>query len=199
MAIYYATMGFMPAALLTLLMVGQGAGQKSVPKGEPAVNPEAATIAEFQKRLKDYAALHQKIKSSLPKLPSEATPQQIDSYQRDLARLITAARTGAKPGNTFTPDMQAFVKRLFARVFAGREGATLKASIMDENPMAMKIAVNGRYPDTVPLSTMPPQVLKELPPLPDELEYRFIGTRLVLMDVHAHIIVDYMDNALLGQ
>ena len=38
---------------------------------------------------------------------------------------------------------------------------------------------------------MPPQVLQALPKLPEELEYRFIGDRLILFDIHAHIIVDH--------
>ena len=59
----------------------------------------------------------------------------------------------------------------------------------------MKLVVNGRYPDTIPLSSMPPQILKVLPQLPQELEYRFIEPTLILLDVHAHIIVDYMTGA----
>jgi hypothetical protein len=43
---------------------------------------------------------------------------------------------------------------------------------------------------------MPPQVLKALPKLEEDLEYRFIGERLVLMDAHAHIIVDFTDDVL---
>jgi hypothetical protein len=43
---------------------------------------------------------------------------------------------------------------------------------------------------------MPPQVLAMLPKLPDDLEYRFIGNRLILLDVHAHTIADYIENAL---
>jgi hypothetical protein len=39
-------------------------------------------------------------------------------------------------------------------------------------------------------------VLQGLPALPEELEYRFIGNRLILMDVHAHLIADFVDNAL---
>jgi hypothetical protein len=60
----------------------------------------------------------------------------------------------------------------------------------------VKIAVNQPYPDQIPLSTMPPQVLQWLPKLPEELEYRFVADRLILMDVHAHIIVDYIEGAL---
>ena len=75
-------------------------------------------------------------------------------------------------------------------------GAALRAGIMDENPVGLKLAVNQRYPDEVPLSTMPPELLEELPKLPEELEYRFVGDRLIVMDVHAHLIVDFMPQAL---
>jgi hypothetical protein len=67
---------------------------------------------------------------------------------------------------------------------------------MDENPGSLKVMINARYPDSVPLSTMPPQVLEGLPRLPEELEYRFLGDRLILMDVHSHTIVDVIDKAL---
>ena len=58
------------------------------------------------------------------------------------------------------------------------------------------MSVNGRYPDTVPVSTVPPQVLQTLPRLSEDMEYRFIGNRIVLLDVHAHLIADFIDNAL---
>jgi len=34
-----------------------------------------------------------------------------------------------------------------------------------------------------------------LPKLPEDLEYRFIGDRLVLHDIHADTIVDVIENA----
>jgi hypothetical protein len=68
---------------------------------------------------------------------------------------------------------------------------------MDDNPGgAVKLAVNARYPDDVPLSTMPPEVLKNLPPLPAELEYRFVGETLILLDPDAHLVVDFVPRAL---
>ena len=60
----------------------------------------------------------------------------------------------------------------------------------------MKLAVNARYPDQVPLSTMPPDVLENLPKLPKEVEYRFVGEHLILLDPDAHIVVDLMPRAL---
>ena len=63
-------------------------------------------------------------------------------------------------------------------------------------PSAAKLTVNARYPDIVPLTTIPPQVLQTLPKLTEDLEYRFIGNALILLDVHAHIIADFIEDAL---
>ena len=68
---------------------------------------------------------------------------------------------------------------------------------MDENlasPSAVKLAVNGRYPDNVPLATVPPRVLQTLPKLSQDLEYRFIGDSLILLDVRAHVIADFIED-----
>jgi hypothetical protein len=153
-------------------------------------------MATFEARVNEYAALHKKLEGKAPKVSKDATPEEIDKHQRALAKLVQEARRDAKLGDIFTPEAEAVIKQLLARVFGGADAAALRASIMDENPGAVKLAVNGRYPDTVPLSTVPPQVLQGLPKLPDEMEFRFIGDRLILMDVHAHIIVDYIENAL---
>lgn len=164
--------------------------------GQVPVNADAQALASLQDRVKEYLALHNKLEGTLPNLPKEATPQQIDQHQRALSKLVQDARRGAKPGDVFTPESRRVILELMNRVFGGPDGRQLRASIMDENPGKLQITVNSRYPDTVPLSTVPPQVLAGLPKLPDELEFRFIGRRLILMDVHAHIILDFIDNAL---
>ena len=43
---------------------------------------------------------------------------------------------------------------------------------------------------------MSPHLLAVLPPLPTELQYRFVNRDLVLWDVRANLIVDYMKGAL---
>lgn len=163
---------------------------------EPRVNQDAKTAAEFTRRVNEYVDLHKRLEGTLPALSNNATPEEIDRNQRALGRMIAAARKGAKPGDLFSAQTRALLRRYLAAVFGGPDGRQLKASIMDENPGQVRLAVNQRYPDQIPLSTMPPQVLEWLPKLPEELEYRFVGDRLVLMDVHAHIIVDLIENAL---
>lgn len=167
-----------------------------ITSGQTRVNPDAALAVEFTKRAQEYAALHKRLEATLPNLSKEATPQEIDTHQRALSLLVLQARPRAQVGDIFAKETRAYFRRLLASVFKGPEGRKLKASIMDENPGPIKLSANGRYPDSVPLSTMPPQVLAALPRLPDELEYRFIGNRLILLDVHAHIVIDYIDDAL---
>jgi len=174
----------------------QPTAQPATPvEGQP-VNADARALEGMLQRINDYAALHKKLEDTLPKLSKESTPEEIDRNQRALARLIQQDRRGAKPGDIFTAEAQVVIKALLARVFAGPDGAALRASIMDENPGKITLGVNSRYPDAVPLSTVPPQVLQGLPKLPEEMEFRFIGRHLILMDVHAHIIADLIENAL---
>ena len=165
----------------------------------PLSEADAQALATMNDRIKDYVAFHQKIEKSLPKLPDEASPQQIDRNQLAFEERVRAERANARQGEIFTPEAQAVIKRLLTSVFGGADGKALKASIMDENvadPVALKVRVNARYPDSVPLTTIPPEVLQTLPQLTEDLEYRFVGDWLILLDTHAHVVVDYIEDAL---
>ncbi len=177
----------------------QGTGKPVVEgAGRPQTAAEEAAYAEFRKRVDSYVELLRRAQQKAPKRPTETTPEAIDKHQRALAALIQQERAGAKRGDIITPDAEKAMKAVLLRVFGGPDGKQLKASIMDENPGPVKITVNGRYPDEVPLSTVPPQVLASLPKLPKEIEYRFVGDDLILLDIQAHIIIDLVADALPG-
>jgi len=180
-----------------LVLAGGSVALASTQAAPPAAvqSRDQKTIADYQKRMNDYVALHKKIEASLPKLPDQATQEQIDKNQRAFADLLMKARVNAKQGDLFGPDMSALVRRALAPLFKGPQGARLRAAIFEE-PHPVVPRVNTRYPDEVPLSTMPPSVLKALPPLDEEIEYRFIGRHLILLDPHAHLIADVVDNAM---
>src|SRR5205085_1215441 len=129
----------------------------------PLSQADAKALATMNDRLRDYVDLRSRIEHSLPKLPKAATPQEIDAEQRSLEKSIRDARANAKPGDIFTPEASPVIRRLLASVFDGPGGKQLKSSIMDENqaqPSAAKLVVNARYPDSVPLTTVPPQILQ---------------------------------------
>ena len=169
--------------------------QPPVNTARPMSGTEAQGLAEFNERVTAYTALHQKLEATLPPQPSETTPEVIYKHQNALAQLMVQARKDAKQGDIITPATQLVFRQVLGRIFKGEEGRQLKASILDENPGNVGLQVNRRYPDEIPLSTVPPQVLAALPKLPKDLEYRFIGDRLILLDVHAHTIADFMDKA----
>lgn len=180
---------------------GQSADQKPVvqpppAQAQPVSTEQAKALADFSDRLRQYSELHNRLEATQPKLPKETNPAVIDTHERGLEKLMKVERQNAKPGDILTPATQQYFRKVLLQVFSGKDGAALKATILDENPGKIALTVNSRYPDEVPLSTVPPQVLAALPKLPEELEYRFIGDRLILLDVHAHTIADYMDNAL---
>ena len=58
--------------------------------------------------------------------------------------------------------------------FAKRSLADRKALIV-ELPKGVTVGVNLIYPTTIPLATFPANLLKALPELPPELEYRIVG------------------------
>ena len=182
------------AAFLFVAVAASG-GLTLVASQKP-VNQDAQTMSAFTARAHTYVLLHRKIEGAIKKPGDSATPQELDTYQRELGRAIIAARPNARAGDIFGPDMTALVKRLLAPVFSGSDGAHLKHAISDEEPHPVPPVVNARYPDDVPLSTMPPDVLKALPRLEEEIEYRFIGRHLILLDPHAHLVVDVVQNAM---
>jgi hypothetical protein len=185
---------------LAILLVSPAASDPSArlsaaSQDVPAQNPDAKIIADFQARVKAYAELHEKLESTLTPLKDKTTPELIGEHQRALERLIARARAGAKRGDILTDPIRAYFRRQLSRVFNGPEGRQIRDSIMDEDTRAVRLTINGRYPDGVPRSITPPQVLLVLPRLPEQLEYRFVGDRLVLLDIHSLTVADVMDDA----
>jgi hypothetical protein len=167
--------------------------KEQLDKSSVTLAPEIA--AEFKKRVEAYASLSKTLTDKLPKLPKETTPQQIDQDQRAFEQLVVQARADAKPGDLFIPEMQSYVRTLLADVFSDTLGAAERKAVHDE-PHPVRPVINKRYPDAVPMATMPPRLLANLPTLPDQLEYRFVHNDLILLDVHAHVILDFIENAM---
>jgi hypothetical protein len=56
--------------------------------------------------------------------------------------------------------------------------------------------VNRNYPERAALPTVPPLLLAKLPSLPDNLQYRFFGRHVVILDGDVEIVIDYVRDAL---
>jgi hypothetical protein len=180
-----------PLLMAMLIAVGAVVADASVQKPQPPfVNADAATLADFTKRVDAYMVLHRKVDATLQEPPRDGRPEAFIEHERAFARFIQKERPSAKAGDVFTKPMRNVVRRLLASVFRGPSGREIRKSILDEDTAHIALQVNAQYPEGAPFSTTPLEVLQGLPKLPDGLEYRFIGDRLILLDAHARLIVD---------
>lgn len=176
----------------------QRADPQQLPKGSN-VNPDAGLLAEFNAKIAAYNKLRGDLAKDSPKLKETTDPAQIGSAEKALAAKIRAARATAKRGEIFTPANEAMFRRLIRpSMTKGPDAVENKAIVKEDAPQPAEVPfkVNGEYPKDVALSTMPPDVLKALPPLPENLQYRIVGKHLILLCTQGNLIVDYMLNAI---
>ena len=128
----------------------------------------------------------------MPPLDPASGAARIARHQSDLATRMRAARPQAKQGDMFSPEIAARFRSILAPHFRGVDGARARAAMFEEMPPRVSLQVNEVYPAAVPLAIVPPRILNDLPSLPEELEYRFIGRYLILRDVHANMVVDFL-------
>lgn len=152
---------------------------------------DAETIAEFHRRVHDYAALRSRLEVGLPPLVVTTNADDIEAFERRLAERIDDAR-GSRRGQVFVPAMEGQLKRLLV---VQADQATI-AAIMDDVPGEFDIDINETYSKKRSLATMPPKLLLLLPELVPDLQYRFVGRHLILYDGRANIIVDEIPYAL---
>ena len=133
----------------------------------------------------------------MPTVNVSTDPAEIRRAMAALAQRIRAERTRARQGDLFTPAVAAAFRRLILAGCAG-DPEGLYAIANEENPYLKewRPRVNASYPDRLPFSMMPPQVLCSLPEPPEELQFRFWDRYLILWDYHANLIVDVLPNAI---
>ena len=165
----------------------------------PRVNPDAGLIAAFTEKVKAYDNLRKDLAKDSPPLKETNNPAEIGNAEKSLAAKIRVARANAQRGDIFTPATEAMFRRLIRPpMVTGPDAKENKAIVKEDAPKPGEVPfkINGEYPKEAPQSTVPPDVLKALPPLPENLQYRIVGKHLILLCVHGNLIVDYMLNAI---
>lgn len=169
---------------------------------DPKVNPDAAVFADFKARIDKYVEVHKKAvkesaKNALP-LKETHQPAKIQAAEGALAATIRAARWNAMPGDIFTPAIREQFRRLINPELKGEDGHDTKEVIKDDAPKpgVVPLKVNADYPEKAAFPTVPANILANLPTLPEELDYRIINKDLILRDVQANLIVDYIPNVI---
>jgi hypothetical protein len=150
------------------------------------------TVADFSTRVRNYAELRSRLEVGLPALAITEDPANILRAEFALAKRLRHERKGVRRGNIFSKEITA----AFREALRAETDAETLIAIMDENPGEFAHSVDGTYPKERALSTVPANILSVLPPLPADIQYRFLGKVLVLHDTRANVIFDRMGCAI---
>jgi len=185
---------------LLILASGVAVGQKTqnAALAEPVVvSPtDKAAIDTFEKQVKGYIELRNKVRENAPKLSKDSTPEQIHAYRTTLENSIRSARSNAKRGEFFQPATADFIRRTLKLEFQGKDRQELREKIFETETQGVVLRVNYPYAQTAEFSEMPATLLTKLPQLPKELRYRFVGRNMLLVDRESDVIIDFMPDAL---
>ena len=157
---------------------------------------EQRLVKSFEKRAVNYANTRVKIERRLPKLPKQASIEQIAAHKAALQAAIQKERAAEKTGNIFTPEAATMIRKMIKNEFKGWEGSEIRTTVLEAETKGVPVKINVPYPESAELVEMSPTLLLSLPQLPKTLRYRFVGRSLVIMDRDNALIIDYMTNAL---
>ena len=117
-----------------------------------------------------------RLRQEVPQLKPNSEAREISTASDALARAVMSARPKARQGDFFDKQSsQVITRRLREAIKANHLEAAL-AAIDDEPPRVVTPRVHLRFPDAAQMATMPPSLLRVLPPLPEGLEYGSSGS-----------------------
>jgi hypothetical protein len=156
-----------------------------------------AVLADFNARIKDYVALHRKLAEETGPIDETKEPHEITAREQELGKRLRTARRHALRGDIFAPPIEALFKQIIRDEYRRRSPAVRADRREDQDELAdFQPNVNQVYPPTQPLVTFPAGLLRVLPELPRELEYRLVQRNLILRDREANIIIDFIPTAI---
>jgi hypothetical protein len=178
----------------TLAVAIAAAGAAGARAQSAVLDPDVA-LAVFHERVDSYVALHRRLAPPLAAADSTDPLSRLLTKQY-LASAIRSSRRTAQQGDIFTPDVAAVFRQLLADSIGERDGETFLAELGGSEvvPHGMHPTVNEPFSMTAVLR-IPPGVRLGLPPLPAELDYRIAAHDLLLWDIYAGIVVDFVPNA----
>jgi len=151
-------------------------------------------LSVFHEQVESYAALHRRL---APPAMTSTDPLSKLLTGNYLAAAVRGARRYAQQGEIFTPEIATLFRWMLADSIGEHDGESFVTALNGNEPVPP-----GMHPDVnepylmMPLFRVPQGVRLGLPPLPAELDYRIAGHDLVLWDIYAGIVVDFVPDAL---
>lgn len=149
----------------------------------------------FDAQVRVYLRLRDELAVAAPPAPTRLTGSVDIDGASALAKAIGQARRNARAGDVFNRDIAQDISER-VRISIAALNPDDRQAIFDELEAPARIRVNDVLPSDLPLPPMPPRLLAQLRPLPETLQYRFLGRALVLIDIDTGLIVDVIDGVL---
>lgn len=164
------------------------------------IEAREAALKVFVERVGSYAALHVRLERALPPLDVTRETLRLFAIRQRLADGIREARAGARQGDIFSPDVADVFRAIIAERLAGRDVEGFLIALHEEHPSmhGVRPTVNGPFISGAS-QEMPTVLLHALPALPTDVEYRIVNHDLVLWDIHANLVIDFVPDALGGR
>jgi hypothetical protein len=144
----------------------------------------------FGRAIAVYMEVHRRAAAEVPSVTAD-TPETVQMIELALARRIQAGRPNARAGDILGPFAER-IRNLVQEDVTGPQGSRMLSSIRETNVYGARVRVNHRHPAGLPRVTMPGPMLTRLPTVPADLDYRFLGRSLLLIDTRAGLIVDVL-------
>ena len=160
----------------------------TIPRQQLLAPPPA--LIEFLVHVNDYVELRRGVAAGTGGEIFCSDPEELTRQAAQLAAAIRDARPLATEGTIFTPGVAVFLRARLAHAVRAAAHVTT-AGQADDLILEVHAALPwgaGRLPS--------PALVEALPALPYEVEYRFVGRHLVLLDAQANLIVDVLREAL---
>lgn len=173
-----------------LVVVASVAAAAATGFAQPPVNASAQAMVEFKGRVAAYVALAKTLSDKLPALKQTDDPAEIHAREIALGNAIREGRAAARPGDILTRETAQAFRKIIKADFRRRSKQRQKL-VLAEIPH-FRPRINQAYPAEAALATFPSTLLTALPALPEGIEYRLLSEALILHDVKANIIVDFI-------
>lgn len=180
-------------AIVVMAYCGSPAAGSLTQAGDPG-----EPFVRFQQAVDAYMALHEGVERSLPPLQVTPDMERIGAITTAMADAMRTARSSAVEGEIFNSEVAAIIRGMLRDLTSRDERGTDVLSFTEddeEGPTLWRPLIHDEF-DWTGATQMSPWVLMALPPLPQELQFRFVGCDLVIVDLHSSLIVDVLPDAL---
>lgn len=167
------------------------------PQPDPTFDPLRTALQAYVDQTQPYRKEAAQAQESTPGKASStpAAAQALRARQNTLATaLSTKLRASAKQGDIFAKPTADALRHQIAAAFDGPQMDLLLDDMAEQLTTPAKqqqVRINER----LDAPRVPPRLAALLPPLPKQLEYDFTDRTLVLRDIDADVVVDYLPDA----